>query len=83
MKMFANNKWLAMTLLAVALAAAVWRRGFAQAVQHPLRRAAAALPQMGAGRKWIFHSAPCQSARVRRSSNKKVATRFLCHSRAQ
>jgi len=46
MKMFAKNKWLAMTLLAVALAAAGGRRGFAQAVQHPLRRAAAALPQM-------------------------------------
>ncbi len=46
--MFAKRKWLAVSLLAVTLAATAGRRGFAQAAQHPPRGTAAAeaVPQL-------------------------------------
>ena len=40
MKKFSDKKWIAMVSLAVALAATAGPRGFAQAVQYPLRGAA-------------------------------------------
>jgi ligand-binding sensor domain-containing protein len=48
MKKFASKRWLAMTLLSVALAMTAGRCGFAQAAQRPHRgtAAAAALPEM-------------------------------------